>query len=85
MSYPAFCLIALALIVVGAGMCLFAAHLPGLRRLTGAAPLEFDPAPLLAADAPAEQVAVASLARDRALGHAETDDQWAARALKGGA
>lgn len=75
-------LAALIAVLSLAAVFLFSGHIPIVRELTGAAPLETedtDPAPLLAGDASAEQVGAAAYAVDVARGLAETPDQWAAR------
>ena len=75
-------LVALIAVLSLAAAVLFSGHIPIVRELTGAAPLEAEdisPAPLLAGDTPAEQVGAAAYAVDVARGLAETPDQRAAR------
>jgi hypothetical protein len=61
-----FSVIGLVLILTGACLCLFSGHIPVLRELTGAAPLETEPptpaalVALAAADAQADAVASAA-------------------------
>jgi hypothetical protein len=59
--------IALPVALVLAGLALCSAHIPGLRRLTGAAPLTQEPDE------------AADFARTIHDGHTETPEQWAAR------
>lgn len=51
----------------------FVGYIPGLRDLTGAAPLEPDPLPLLAADTQADYIATRLAHLD------ESVDEWAER------
>ena len=60
--------IVLAVVLLAGVACLFSAHIPGLRDLTGAAPLQ-----------PEEPDTARDFARTVRDGHLESVEEWAAR------